>query len=245
MERTKKMQTTKYKIAMFGVLALFFLSLGLLNSPAYSSPISPTVDTFVNDSATSDSYGTSTDLYVGRLKVLTFNSLYRSFLKFDLSSIPDGSTVTSAELKLYCKNPVGSQNYEAHHVASDSSITDSMTWSSQPSVGLTFLDTQYISPSDTGWISWNLLSSSNWNYAGDLTDDFFSVRLIRSNETTNVNIYAVFHSMENTSGDTYDPFLEIGYMAVPVPASILLLLSGLAGIAWIRKRLERYHFRDI
>lgn len=227
----------RYRIAIFGLLAFLCLSLGLYAPPAYSTSVTlaPTIDTWVYTLYTGSSFGSEPYLNVGRLSPNYY--YYRSFLKFDFGSIPDASVITSAELTLYCNTVRGSQGYEAHHVASDASIQNTMNWSTQPTTGLTYLDAEPIST--TGWKIWDLLDSGSWDYAGDLTDNFFSVRLARSNESAFLSQFAQFYSLENTVGNSYDPFLEIEYEPIPIPASLFLLGSGLIGIVGVRKKIKK------
>ncbi len=69
------------------------------------------------------------------------NQNERSFLQFNLSSIPDGATITGAELKMTIETaPSESRDYEAYYVG-DSWTETGINWGNQPSGG-TLLDTQ-------------------------------------------------------------------------------------------------------
>jgi len=56
------------------------------------------LDTYIENNSPTSNYGTSEGLGVGEQKSITV--IYRSLLKFDLSGIPSGSTITSAILTL-------------------------------------------------------------------------------------------------------------------------------------------------
>lgn len=197
--------------------------------------LTPTVDTWVY-TYINDSHGSATELNVGRLSPNYY--YYRSFLKFDLSSIPNNSTITTADLELCAQTVVGSQNYEVFYVAGDSSVANTMTWSSQPGVTTPFLDIELVGTA--GWMTWNLLASGTWNYGNDLadTDNFLSVRISRTNEGTASSQFAQFRSLEY-SGTSYDPRLVIEYQpyVIPIPGTVWLLGSSLLGlVGWRRFR---------
>jgi len=85
----------------------------------------PSVDTYVTNGAPNDSMGTRMSLYVGR-----DDFVYRSFLKFDLSNIPNDVMRTTADLKLYSSMVISAQDYNLSYVFEDGKITNTMTWNS-------------------------------------------------------------------------------------------------------------------
>ena len=218
--------------------------LGLSAPPGYSAIITlaPEVDTYVSSGSIGTSYGTNTSLNVGIGPNPPHNRpKYRSYLKFDLSTILDNSTINNATLELYCYYATpGSYNYELHHVANDLGVTNGTTWSNQPGAASAYLDREYISSdSHVGWKSWDLLSVPGaWNFAADLVDGYVSVRLILDPESAHMPNMVAFHSMDY-SGTSYDPKLVIDYTPVPIPTTIFLLGSCLIGLAGIRKKLKK------
>ena len=66
-----------------------------------------------------------------------------AFVRFDVSSIPAGSTVTNADLRLcFSSNPGGAQGriHELRRLTSDWTETG-VTWNNEPSVSATVTDT--------------------------------------------------------------------------------------------------------
>ena len=227
-----KLKDPKYRFIMLGVLVFFCLSVVVCTSQAKADTItlSPIIDTFVYNKAPDNSYGNNTNLMIQG--IISRDYRCRTFLKFDLGAIPDGSVVTSAELKMYCWSCTDSCDIEAYHVANDSLIENSMTWNSQPSAGLTYLDQAPFYYNQ--WTSWNLLTSGDWNYANDLDDNFFSAKLALYSESSQ-NTTAYFHSSEDIHW-SYRPYLEIEYAPIPIPGAVWLFGSGLIGLVAIRKR---------
>ena len=215
--------------------------LGLSAPPGYSASLTlaPEIDTYINKASAGTSYGTSDFLFAG--KGASSISIYRSFLKFNLSEMPDNSIITNATLELYCSYTTGSGNYyyELHHVADNNVVTNGLTWNTRPTtpeIG-PYLDRELISFGTTGLKTWSLLESGIWDFATDLSDDLVSVQLIRSLEYYPGQL-AGFRSLEY-GGTTYDPRLVIDYTPVPIPTTIFLLGSCLIGLAGVRKKLKK------
>ena len=66
------------------------------------------IDTYINFGSPTFNYGVSTILMVGQV----VNERRRSLLRFDISSIPAGATITSAILRLYCTAESTSTNMD-------------------------------------------------------------------------------------------------------------------------------------
>lgn len=98
-------------------------------------------------------YGTSTGMYVGYdLDTGTF----RSFVRFDLSSIPSGSTINSASFNAYVDGVSGSPTIDVYRVLS-SWGEHNITWNNQPDVEEVPTVSRVVSYDDEGeWISWDV-----------------------------------------------------------------------------------------
>ena len=123
-----------------------------------------------------------------------------------MSSIPDGATITQADLSLYLTAFTNDYAEDAKYVSSDSWI-EGITWNTQPAIG-GLLDTA-TTPSVNHWETWNL--SPAWSYATDLTDNYLSVAIVTNESNYSSDTYASFESCSNL------PKLEITYNDCPVP----------------------------
>jgi exosortase/archaeosortase family protein len=116
---------TKDKIKKVAHIAAIFILLALFSTPftalaAGGQSITRTIatsdrDSYVNEEAgkTTDNYGTAEVLYVTSLDTKD----NRAFFHFDLSQIPEDSTVSSATLSLFLKgNPGTDRTHGAHRV---------------------------------------------------------------------------------------------------------------------------------
>ena len=105
----REIYETSAWVLMPGGRLQFSFNDGILPPEAYPYIIDPSttfqpdsagIDTEINISNPTTNYGTSVNLRVGDGDTAG-NGVHRSFIKFDLSSIPSSDTVTSATLSLY------------------------------------------------------------------------------------------------------------------------------------------------
>ena len=214
------------KIMLLVVLAL---ALGLLAT----GPVSATTVTLNPvDDAYVDHHNINTNYNNDNLIVAGSNSDYdkRIFLKFNLSSIPNGATITQANLSLYLTDSSSDYSEDAKYVSTDTWVEGTITWNNQPAIG-GLLDNA-TTPADNHWETWNL--SPAWSYATDLTDNYLSLAIVTDEGNYSNDTYASFESCSNL------PKLVITYdeCQIPVPPTVLLLGSGLVSLALMRRRFK-------
>jgi len=121
-------------------------------------PLAPVADAQVESGYPTSNYGTSNNLYVQS----TSNGSYkneRAWLKFDLSGIPAGMTVSSANLKLWNWKSTGASLPAEVHGGNDDTWTETgITWNSQPAFGASLSSQTLVSGTSNVWYNWDVTS---------------------------------------------------------------------------------------
>ena len=133
-------------------------------------------DSYVRQDAAGTNYWNAVLMDVGSMKDGGTSKNRRSFVKFDVSSIPAGSTVGSATLTLCATAVPGStRTYEVHAVSADW-VETTITWTNQPSVAASATDTA-TTPASVGCMTWDVADDVQaWvdgtsNYGWRVVDD--------------------------------------------------------------------------
>jgi uncharacterized repeat protein (TIGR01451 family) len=179
-----------------------------------------TDDAFVSGNAPDNNYG-GDFLYVGRRG----NLPVRSFLKFDLSVIPGGSTIENASLNLTTRVNDGTtggvfgggENVQCHPVDNDNWSQGTITWNNAPwpSVGNT-LDTKSVTQDFTLY-SWEVTNFVTGELGGN---NEVSFSMIGAGENTSPDHWARFYSKESGPSVSY---LLVSY--APGPHSMVVSIS--------------------
>jgi hypothetical protein len=169
--------------------------------------------------------------------------LWTSFLKFDLSSIPDNLAITGATLHLYQINGAGylrTTGTNAAYVADDSWTEGTLTWNNQSVTGAV-LGSSPDTANYRGWSQWDLLATGQWDSAADLADNLLPLTVSEQPGSSTHNWYSKESDLLDclAPGETgpvdslRQPYLEITF--VPLPPAVwlsgcgLVTLIGMAG----------------
>lgn len=160
----------------------------------------------------------------------TSSWLQNILMQFDVSSI-NSSIINSATINLYRYDGYTDTGIliDAHQVTS--AWTEGATWSSQPGLNSSAIDTENITAN--GWYSWNVTSlAQQWV---DGTANNYGVSFYDHGSS----MFQRFYSSENGS---LTPFLTVDYNAaapVPEPATMILMGTGLAGLIGARRKKKK------
>jgi hypothetical protein len=215
--------------ALPALLIMVMIALAPVSGLADTFSLNPVADQMVHYENTN--MGTRDFIFVN-----SYENQYRSFLRFDLSTIPDTYQISQAVLHLY-RYEHTQNNYtliDLHHVASDSWTEGGITWNNAPAYGaqLGAKTILYTDP-QAAWTTFDLFGIAGWDWSADLSDDAVSLMLKLNNESE-YGRYAAFWSKEHLS---LIPSLEITANAVPLPGAVLLLGAGMARlVAYARRR---------
>ena len=218
------------------VIAVFILFIGLVFTPIIMSSESTNVigiDEVDSQSNSliffSDIFNPTGDVYIKHtvpddtfdIAYLSVRNEYGAYgagyawdglIKFDVSSIPSGTTIISASLYMYYwsfqdSNPAG-RPITLYRVTSDWDET-SVTWNTQPSYASQPTTSSKV-PSSYGWMTWNVtddvqdfVKGKKPNYGWKITDEgYWGMANIPTTR---------FHTKDMPDFEDLKPYLEIEY----------------------------------
>ena len=191
--------------------------------------ISPTDDTFVDNANPNQQFGDEFEIYIGNL---SGGQVRRAYLKFDISSIPEGATIVDAELVLTVSGE-SDCNISAHNVFDCSWNEDSITWDTAPIFDPHATVDVFFFGGSAYSFAWTVTPDVTLAYSELDSDKTYCTMLKLHDES--VNGYVVARTKESTG--LGKPYLEITY--VPEPATMSLLAVGglsVLAYAWRRRR---------
>ncbi len=187
------------------------------------SGYSPIADSYVDQKHPDSNYGSASELKIRSKNSNPENR--RAFIRFDFN-FPAGTTILSANLKLYMKDaPLATRTYEARRVLAawkerdSKKDTDGIDWNNQPDVTTTVTDS-VPSGTSTGWLSWNVTSDVQGFVASTFSNHGW--RLSDSAENSITPYEAKFHSRESTDAGKR-PILEVTFIPPEVTTAYLVI----------------------
>ncbi len=204
----------KRVLAFSLIVFLVFSSLLVfsVDASSYSVRLYPSDDSWVEAEYPNDNHGSDTSL-----RVKSDSRTRRSYLKFDLSSIPEGKTVTSVRLYLYCTYSDASPSVEVYvHETGDGWNEGSITWNNAPAVGSLITSTTIYGTGQ--FYCWDITPYGQAEYLGDKILSVVVKLLLDDPSQNNPNLSRYFASKEY-SNTAKDPYLEVVYEDTPPSAS--------------------------
>ncbi|MCZ6789108.1 MAG: DNRLRE domain-containing protein, partial [Chloroflexi bacterium] len=172
------------------------------NATPYSVLVAAaTADAYVDEKRGTTNYGADTVLGVKSKS----SQAQRSFVQFDVSSIPGGSTISSATLTLCATSvPAATRTYEVYQVTAGW-VEGSVTWNSQPAVAAS-ATASASTPASAGCMTWTVTADVQAWVDGTANNGW---RISDSVETNNAT--ATFRSREDGAVPAEQPKLDIQY----------------------------------
>jgi hypothetical protein len=206
----------KKTLSLFALLAL---SLALtMPTVAEVVRVPLLADTFaMNDEYATNNYAYAQNVVAGRVYDQSLSPARmvtgRTYLKYDLSSIPDNAVINSVTLYLYCYSAkTTALDLRVYHADDDWQDT-AVTWNQQP--GTTTLLGNRVGLTVNSWNSWSLSPSG---ISEDLADNTLSLQIRHANESLeNLGSYGYFRSSEYSPSSA--AALDIDYSLPPPPPS--------------------------
>ena len=181
---------------------------------AQAVTLSPTDDAFVDETQTTTPLGDRDYLIIRRMSLTGFR--LHTLIRFDLSSVPSGAMINSANLNLHYylfgdSDPVG-RPLQAHRITASWS-EDTVTWNNQPGYDATPVASTP-APASYGWIQWDVRGDAQDFINGTYSN--YGWKVMDFAPTNNSMIY--FRSKEYADSN-YAPYLEVEYGRIYVDAN--------------------------
>ena len=197
----------RHKQSAVMLLISFLLFSPLLVFPvesSYTSHLYPTDDSWVEAEFPNGNHGSETSL-----RVKSDARTRRSYLRFDLNAIPNGKSIASVKLYLYCTYKDYHESVEIYaHETGNNWDEASITWNNAPAVGSPISS---ILVNGTGqYYYWDITPYGQTQYS---VDKILSVvvKLLLDDPTRNNPNLARYFASKEYDGTAQDPYLEVIY----------------------------------
>jgi len=174
--------------------------------PPTTVQINPEADSFVQSYYGTTNYGSLTYFGAG---VTQAPNKVRAFLRFDLTSIPAGKTISDAKLYMSVWSIWGTvadqRKYDLHFVSDDTWGELTITSNNQPTRGAALISATQIST--TGWKNYSITTQVKTEYEGD-----GKISLCWDDNPENTAKYEGFYAYsKDHPTSTNWPYLEVTY----------------------------------
>ena len=143
-------------VLVLSLVLVSSLNIKTVNAQAGQVMLKPSDDTYVDSSNSNSNYGGQNILSIQNYQEAILNQTYKYesivWLKFDLSSIPDGAEVDGAALQLFANSVAQTFNVHACSCSDNSWTEMALTYLNMPSYNATSKDTAILT---TEWQLYN------------------------------------------------------------------------------------------
>jgi hypothetical protein len=230
------------KLSMPVIVLVILISacgfISLVYAQAGGVTVKPTDDTYVDSVYNNTNYGGKIVLDI--IKWQIYNNTYEMFLwlKFNLSSVPDGAIVDMATLQLHA-SVVGETYYVHAYSCPDNSWTElTLTYSNMPSYNTTSMDSTMVSTNDQ-WYNWSVVDAVR----NALNSSSKLATIVLREPTVHISAFGIsFDSKESPVSPTdYSPRIAVHWSGiVPEFSSLLVpalfMIATLLAVVFYRKR---------
>jgi hypothetical protein len=183
------------------------------------------IDAYINEGNPAQNNGTDTNMFVG---LTSGSSLrYRSLIKFDISYIPIGASITSSSVYLYQSGSydTSGQTLNFYRITADWNET-AVTWNNQPTFDNTNVYAQMTTGASSTFYS-TLSANLNNLISGWVNGTFpnYGMMIAHSNEAVQ-GTYKSFWTSDYTTLTTNRPKLQINYNLPPTTPTVTLPNGG-------------------
>jgi hypothetical protein len=179
---------------------------GTYTKTVYTVTLQASEDAYISEQNKNNIYGSAHNMSIRSYKTQQKGRNMRSLVKFDISSLPTGSTIISATFNINAKDiPTATRNYtlnKATAIWNESSVT----WSNKPAVA-TIATSFANAPPLPGWMSWIVTPdvqawiNGNPNYGWQISDQ---------SENSLTQYTTTFYTKEDSNADLW-PELVVRY----------------------------------
>jgi len=129
--------------------------------------ITPAADSQVASGKATTNSGSATSMYVQSANGGTYGN-ERAWMKFDLSGIPAGATISNAVLNIYCFGTAGDSMPAALCGGTSDTWTETgITWNTQPAFGSALQTQTLSSTSANNWLNWDVTGFTQTKFGGN------------------------------------------------------------------------------
>jgi hypothetical protein len=216
-------------IITFVVLALACGFISSVYAQSGRVTLKPTADTYVDSNTPTSNYGGQPRLDIGYSVFGNepYQTIYNylAWLKFDLSTIPNGALIDEATLQVYVYTVSETANVDAYSSSNNSWSELTLTYSDMPSYDATSLDTTIVTINNQ-WYNWSVVDAVR----SDVTGNFNAVTMVLGDPSpqSSYSVIASYSKEVSVYITDYSPILTIHWSGIVPEIPSLLSLSLLA-----------------